>query len=78
MLDAELNYLSNGVGFKGGHQAKRGSLVSDTRFLSCDGKLKRKIKKYEGKKTFVNIFLFQLLFSLKLIFFNLNCVFEKK
>ncbi len=56
MLDAELNYLSNGVGFKGGHQAKRGSLVSDTRFLSCDGKLKRKIKKYEGKKTFVNTF----------------------
>ncbi len=41
VLAAEFNSASNGVTFKRGHRAKRGSLVSDTRFLSCDGKLKR-------------------------------------
>ncbi len=63
MLDAEFNSASNGVTFKGGHRAKRGSLVSDTRFSSCDGKLKRKIKKYVGKKLLLTFFVPIIIFS---------------
>jgi hypothetical protein len=63
VLDAELNFLSDGIDFKGGHRAKRGSLVSDTRFSSCDGKLKRKIKKYEGKNLLLTFFVPIIIFS---------------